>query len=418
MLRKKSQSKGNTQKLQVEVDIMEQRIVGLKQILQSQKESAKEKMSTSQGSTRWSAASTNVPLRNYGKHVLEKHREVAKTFQQKNKLSKVPSRPSSRSSSFSKQSKQSETQSQQNQSYLTQSLNFAGKNSANENLKRALQVQQQYSNEVVKFLNSINLDKHAGVILENGFDEMELLKEISVDHLKDMNIPPMDARKLLNRVQKLVETEERKLLQSQKQAQRLKESQSHIQEIANSEIYDEEEQHRLFQEAVMEYRQSQQQQQKEQKEQAIQHTEEILIEDESLGYISSRQNKKEEQQRNKMKFLLSGANEWKMFDIDYEQKQGTDQQPVIIDKTSCYQCYRLFDQKFGICNNGKEFCTKECLESFKLQNLYLCRSQSCAKQIDIDQAYYEIGQWFCNQDCFKQYQWESVNIRGRTHISL
>lgn len=29
---------------------------------------------------------------------------------------------------------------------------------------------------------------------------MELLKEISVDHLKDMNIPPMDARKLLNRV--------------------------------------------------------------------------------------------------------------------------------------------------------------------------------------------------------------------------
>ncbi|CAK66120.1 unnamed protein product (macronuclear) [Paramecium tetraurelia] len=415
MMRKKSQNKGNTQKLQVEVDIMEQRIVGLKQILQSQKETTKERMLTSQGSTRWSAASTNVPLRNYGKHVLEKHREVAKTFQQKKKSSKVPSRPSSRSSSLSKQSKQSETSSQSNQSFLSQSLRFAGKNSANENLKRALQL--EYTNEVVKFLNSINLEKHAGVILENGFDEMELLKEISVDHLKDMNIPPMDARKLLNRVQKIVETEERQLIQSQKQAQRLKESQSHIEEIANSEIYDEEEQQRLFQEAVMEYRQ-QQKQQKELKEQAIQHTEEILIEDESLGYISSRQNKKEEQQRNKMKFLLSGANEWKMFDIDYDQTQGTDQQPVIIDKSSCYQCYRLFDQKFAIGNNGREFCSKECLESYKLQNIYLCRSQSCARQIDIAQAFYEIGQWFCNQDCFKQYQWESVNIRGRTHISL
>ncbi|CAD8121426.1 unnamed protein product [Paramecium sonneborni] len=417
-MKKKSQSKGNTQKLQVEVDIMEQRIVGLKQILQSQKESNKERMLVSQGSTRWSAASTNVPLRNYGKHVLEKHREVAKTLQQKNKLGKVVSRPSSRSSSLSKQSKQSESQRAQNESYLTQSLNLAGKNSANENLKRALQVQQQYCNEVVKFLTSINLDKHAGVILENGFDEMDLLKEISVDHLKDMNIPPMEARKLLNRVQKLTEIEEKRVIQSQKQAQRLKESQSHINEIENSEIYDEEEQHRLFQEAVMEYRQQQQKQQKEQKEQAIQHTEEILIEDESLGYISSRQNKKEEQQRNKMKFLLSGGNEWKMFDIDYDQNQGTDYQPVIIDKTSCYQCYRLFDQKYVININGKEFCTKECVEQFKLQNIYLCRSQSCAKQIDIAQAYYDIGQWFCNQDCFKQYQWECVNIRGRTHISL
>ncbi|CAD8075829.1 unnamed protein product [Paramecium primaurelia] len=179
-----------------------------------------------------------------------------------------------------------------------------------------------------------------------------------------MNIPTMNASKLQNKVQKLVEIEKRKLLQSQKQTQRLKKSQSHKEEIANSEIYNEEEQHRLFQEAVIEYR-------KQQKQQALQNTEKILIENESLGYISSRQNKKEEQQRNKMKFLLSEANEWKMFDIDSDQKQRTDQQPIIIDKITCYQCYRLFDQKYVIFNNSRQLCTQECLESFKLQNIII-----------------------------------------------
>ncbi|CAD8075827.1 unnamed protein product [Paramecium primaurelia] len=132
-MKKKSQSKGNTQKLQVEVDIM-LLYYNLKKNLLKKKIVIKLRIHK-----------TNVLLKNYGKHVLEKHKEFAKTFQQKNKLNKVSSRPSSRSSSLSKQTKQSETQSQQNQSYFIQSLNLTCKNSANENLKRALQVQQYKS---------------------------------------------------------------------------------------------------------------------------------------------------------------------------------------------------------------------------------------------------------------------------------
>ncbi|CAD8173501.1 unnamed protein product [Paramecium pentaurelia] len=390
-MKKKSQSKGNTQKLQVEVDIIEQRIVGFNKYCNLKKNLLNKKKLLSLRIHKMVSSINQYSSEELWKTCIRKTQGIYK---------KIP------------------TEKQIKQGVIQTIILFKFTFQIDQTIRNLIiieselfYIEQNILIKFVKFLNSINLDKHAVVILENGFDEMDLLKEISVDHLKDMNIPPIDARKLLNRVQKLMETEERKLIQFQKQAQHLKESQSHKEEIVNSEIYNEEEQHRLFQEAVLEYRQQQ-------KEQPIQYTEEILVEDESLGYISSRQNKKEEQQRNKMKFLLSGANQWKMFDIDYDQKQGTDQQPVIIDKTSCYQCYRLFDQKYAIFNNSRQFCTQECLESFKLQNIYLSRSQSCAKQIDISQAFYEIGQWFCNQDFFKQYQWESVNIRGRTHISL
>ena len=45
---------------------------------------------------------------------------------------------------------------------------------------------------------------------------MDLLKEIQVDHVKDMSIPPKEARKLLNSIQKLVQEQERKALESAK----------------------------------------------------------------------------------------------------------------------------------------------------------------------------------------------------------
>ena len=51
-------------------------------------------------------------------------------------------------------------------------------------------------------MTSLNLEQHAGILLENGFDEMEILKDIQIEHINEMKIPPLEARKLLNAINK------------------------------------------------------------------------------------------------------------------------------------------------------------------------------------------------------------------------
>lgn len=54
----------------------------------------------------------------------------------------------------------------------------------------------------MKFLKKNKLEKYAQTLFDNGFDDMDILMEISTEHVSDLKISPRSARKLLREVQK------------------------------------------------------------------------------------------------------------------------------------------------------------------------------------------------------------------------
>jgi hypothetical protein len=57
-------------------------------------------------------------------------------------------------------------------------------------------------NDVVQYLTAIDLGAYAGVMLQNGFDDLETLQQISIPDLQRMRIPVKEGKLLLRKLSK------------------------------------------------------------------------------------------------------------------------------------------------------------------------------------------------------------------------
>ncbi|KAM3135006.1 hypothetical protein pb186bvf_012830 [Paramecium bursaria] len=380
-----------TSQLEQETNQMEERIVGLKQMLQTMK--TKDRNIQSSGGTRWQQATTQKPLKSrlhqsildYAKQTLEQQKRIFPIKKQQNQrnTSAQKIQPSSTKSVEGSMDKS-----------LTNFLSLSGvqQTKAASNLNRALILQKEQQNDVVQFLVQNQLSQYASTFIDNGFDDFEILKEIQIQHLDDMKIPPQDGKKIINLlkapqiVEKQVEKKVEKSVQNQK-----------IQTPKSVEVeYNEEESHKYFLEALLDFRN-----QNPKEEIQIQ-----LKKNEFYGPISS---KRQKQQKQRMSFLLQGESTWHQQE-DFEQVQQTEEpKQVVKNKGSCYSCYKLIDTDYGFKVENKAFCGKNCLLTYNSSQIYLCKSQSCQKQLNKEVAYYEVGRFFCTQECYNQFIWEQKN---------
>ena len=88
-----------------------------------------------------------------------------------------------------------------------------------------------------------------------------------------------------------------------------------------------------------------------------------VVDEDNVGYISSKNKPKEEPGDSKAKgsFLYAGGSEWN--NNNFPESQSTDSQTPQIPiekKVSCWNCFKLFPQSQELNAFGKIFCSQKC----------------------------------------------------------
>ena len=70
-------------------------------------------------------------------------------------------------------------------------------------MKKNEKTEKRPENEVDRFLKSIGLEKYSEIMVENGIDDMEILEEITEDHLEQLGIVLGHRIKIVKKIKEL-----------------------------------------------------------------------------------------------------------------------------------------------------------------------------------------------------------------------
>jgi hypothetical protein len=228
--------------LEEETKKMEQRLRELKDVMaqeSAKREQLGSQQSNSTSGSRWRSANDTVPIKNYAKAVLEnKIRPPSSGKKNKENVSSQDKvGPPSASGSATKmtistsallaepkpaaatlKTSSSITSTPQNmkatngKSVDTSTVSISSTGTTTNaptgieaNLKKAL-ASQKANSEVDNWLIQLGLNQYIGVFKENGFDDMDILADVSTKHLVEMKIPAGHQIKIMKNIEKLRQT--------------------------------------------------------------------------------------------------------------------------------------------------------------------------------------------------------------------
>ncbi|KRX08199.1 Sterile alpha motif/pointed domain [Pseudocohnilembus persalinus] len=220
--------------LEKEAKEMEEKLKQLKRQMAGEKEKRNDVLN--QSGSRWAGASTQKPIKNYSKKIIEEKNEylqktgkklggTASFSQNKNQniqkasnlnMTQQPplQRPGSKQkkqnigilpnkNNFMDSQSQRSSQNQLSNSQLTEKGQVQQQQSIENNLQKHLQIQKGKEKDHIQFLKEINLTQYLEKFEENGFDDLETIIELNTELLNDMMIPAGHQIKIMKKVDKL-----------------------------------------------------------------------------------------------------------------------------------------------------------------------------------------------------------------------
>jgi hypothetical protein len=394
--------------LQEEAKKMEEKLAELRQFMAKEKEK-RDTVSVQKDGSRWRSAASNKPLKNYSNFVLS-----------------YKPRPGSTSKKEPVQKKKEE--------FVPTSalLGMEENKAANDNIKKALSQQAETSNEVKEFLKSCGMDKYSEILLSNGIDDMEILLELTEDHLANLSIPLGHRLKIMKKIReirtmtgtysnnikpssavKLGKSDTMGELEplpyegeraAASNTQNTQNTQSSSGNLLDGE-YNEAESYNMFKEALENFRKA---------GSAIQ-TKALTKSGESESESKSDLKKvrftdpitedmlqNPTENKKKSNWLLDEQSDWnptKAVIADTREEGSTTNASIKIlgeNKRSCWECYKLFSKEAGIEMNQKEFCGQECVQKYKKNRSINCR---CGNSFMKEEGLFRSGEWVCSEKC-------------------
>ena len=341
--------------LEAESKRMEERLIELREHMKVETERRKSEARFKDGS-RWRSGLTTRPMKGYANSVLSakpKPRPASKGF--------VPS---------------------------SELLNFDGKTDPADprpaaTIKRANTIPKPLtvSSDVLSFLQSCGLEKHFEAFLTNGVDEMEVMLELTEEHLTNIGLPLGHRIKLLKRIRDAKAAPQHDLVP-------LPGPQLDTEESATGGAllrgdYNEPESRAMFREALDEFR----------KGGTTTHHQ-----------SSPKQPAREPRQRPSVSKEVTDKPKTTIVRPRPIVASNTDEglMPMSIPeglmkeglRDSCWECYRIFSE--GETFGNKNFCSKECVDAFKGKLFITCE---CGKVFTKLDGELKDRKWYCSEQC-------------------
>lgn len=319
--------------LEQEAKRMEERLLQLKEHMKQEKERRQTETRFKDGS-RWRGGLTTKPLKGYADAVLK---------------AKPKQRPASKGTFVP----------------TSDLFNTSGslRTEAAENPPKE-STEKPETEEIRAFLESCGLEKHVQTFMSNGIEDMEVVMELTEEHLADLNLPLGHRIKLLKRIRDLKSTENEAVPAFKPLPNKVETS---IQATKDS--------FSLFKEAVDSFRNG-----------GTATT--LPPSPKSFPTIPAEPISKPVNTH--LKAVARTATE------------GTDAGSVNetvglmkeVERESCWECYRIFSGGQGFLD--KRFCCVECVEAFKAKYYLSC---VCGKVFTRDEGELWGSTWFCSENC-------------------
>lgn len=389
--------------LQEEAKKMEEKLAELRQFMAKEKEK-RDSVSVQKDGSRWRSAASNKPLKNYSNFVLS-----------------YKPRPGSTSKKEPVQKKKEE--------FVPTSalLGMEENKAASDNIKKALSQQAETSNEVKEFLKSCGMEKYSEILLSNGIDDMEIVLELTEDHLANLSVPLGHRLKIMKKIRelrsmsgtytnnikpssavKLEKSETKNELEplpyegEKAIASNTQNTQASTGNLLDGE-YNEAESYNMFKEALDNFRKAGSAiQTKALTKTAESESKSDLKKVRFTDPITEDMLRNPTENKKKSSWLLDEQSDWdptKAVIADTREEGSTTNASIKLlgeNKRSCWECYKLFSKEAGIEMNQKEFCSQDCVQKYKKNRSINCR---CGNSFMKEEGLFRSGEWVCSEQC-------------------
>jgi len=318
-----------SEQLEQEARRMEERLVQLREHMQQEKERRLTETRFKDGS-KWRGGLTTKPLKGYADAVLK---------------AKPRPRPGSRGAFVS----------------TRDLLNPSGAQEP-EKLAKASQLpcDQPENEEIREFLESCGLEKHLPTFLTHGIEDMEVVLELTEEHLADLSLPLGHRIKLLKRIRDL------------KSAEPLAKPPVPKPSAAKAVLPAPTDSFSLFKEAVDSFRNG--------------GTATTLPKSSVEVAEPSTQPRKRPVEVVPAKTETEGTDAGAVNEAFGLMKE--------VERETCWECYRIFSGGAGFLE--KRFCCADCVEAFKAKHYLTC---ACGSVFTRDAGELWGDRWFCSENC-------------------
>ncbi|CAG9326257.1 unnamed protein product [Blepharisma stoltei] len=356
--------------LEEEAKLMEAKLAQLRDFMKNEKTKREQAPKQKEG-TRWRSGTQNKPNTNYADLV----------------LSYKPKPPSS----------QSAKRPEKTDKFIPTSALIEDSSPKIEETSKA--------NPIMDFLISCGMEKYYNLLIENGIDELEILLELTEDHLNNLNIPLGHRLKLLKKIRenKNQSSQSERTLEALPYPQQVELPHPSTSEgtrdaaIGDSLLetngdFNELESAAMFREALDNFRKGGRMTQHDPNQRdESQELKKVRFVDPVTPDMLPKEGSK---------LFYDGAWQPEQSAIPEKADEGIgSNKPIIIEKKSCWSCYKIFSKVDGVLNDGKEFCSKECSSKHVVSKVTTCK---CGRTFLKTNGIFNKGFWFCKEKCVEE----------------
>lgn len=352
--------------LQEEARRMEEKLSELKEFMSKEKEKRDAAPKMKDGS-KWRSSATSKPISGYADLVLSK----------KGKVSAKP-KPS------------------KNQEFLPTNTLL---NPIPE--EKPAQINLVPQDEVLDFLNSCGMDKYHKTFVENGIEEVDILMELTEGHLTNMGIPLGHRLKIMKKIKENKGSDKKGKENSKPVLEKVEsfkgnfENVTHEMCVGNDDElpggdFNEKESYNMFKEAIEQYRKA---------GSPTMHKVKVKSAEDPPKKVRFYEHVTEEMLPKDVKGLLyegSWAPPESAVVETFEESSATTAAVLMKERKSCWNCYKIFEASIVFRAFDKDFCGKNCSDTFFESRASSCR---CGSKFIKTAGVLCKGNWLCSQIC-------------------
>ena len=360
--------------LQEEAKRMEEKLSELKEFMSKEKEKREAAPKMKDGS-KWRSSAANKPISGYADLVLSK----------KGKISAKP-KPSKK------------------EDFLPTTILL---NQVPE--EKPAQINLIPQDEVLDFLNTCGMDKYYKTFIDNGIEEVDILMELTEGHLTNMGIPLGHRLKILKKIKESKGNDKKGKENNQPGLKTVEFNKGQV-ESATHEMcvgddgplpdgdFNEKESYNMFKEAIEHYRKA---------GSPTMHKVKAKSTEEAPKKVRFFEHVTEEMLPKDVKGLLyegSWAPPESIVTETFEESSATNAAVLLKERKSCWNCYKIFEASSVFKAYDKDFCGKNCSDSFFDSRSSLC---GCGSKFVKTLGILYKGNWVCSQNCVELIKKES-----------
>lgn len=352
--------------LQEEAKRMEEKLSELKEFMSKEKEKRDAAPKMKDGS-KWRSSATTKPISGYADLVLSK----------KGKISARP-KPSKK------------------EDFLPTNTLL---NSIPE--EKPTQINLIPQDEVLDFLNSCGMDRYHKTFIENGIEEFDILMELTEGHLNNMGIPLGHRLKILKKIKENKGNDKKGKENSKPVLEKAESSKGNFENVTHEMCvgnddqlpdgdFNEKESYNMFKEAIEQYRKA---------GSPTMHKVKVKSAEEQPKKVRFFEHVTEEMLPKDVKGLLyegSWAPPESTVVETFEESSATNSAVLMKERKSCWNCYKIFEASIVFRAFDKDFCGKNCSDTFFDSRASLCR---CGNKFIKTAGILFKGNWLCSQEC-------------------